>query len=364
MSSFKDNNSNSSANEDEIGDVENANNSNNFLSKVDGQVVLNAFDYASCCPDVVIVAGGDVPVAKLSKAYGNYLSEKITKDQVIHLCHCGMGNDTFPSRLVLEPRLREAYINVRDSERRRAHKIAMFQRHGTLSSIVMNAEESLQDKNRSITNGGKNNNTAVTSMAIDDDDDDERKIAKPLLTQREEIQNVRDIVKTFVNKHQKNLGVHPFLAGLAKLLEMQLQNSSKETSIARWTFRQVVLSEAIRGNDEYIHDAVNMLLSFLVRVKSEEEEHDLEASIPMITADNGTEEDIPDVVEKTMSWEIDVSFSNYQMQRILNLLPRKGDLHARPTGTIEVMEGEKRRTNIDGKLDDSEYYNLSWCTML
>jgi len=55
---------------------------------------------------------------------------------------------------------------------------------------------------------------------------------------------VQDIVKSFMSKHNK-LGFHPFLAELAKLLETQLQHSSKTTSIVDWTFQHVVLSEAV-----------------------------------------------------------------------------------------------------------------------
>jgi len=44
--------------------------------------------------------------------------------------------------------------------------------------------------------------------------------------------------------------------------------------------------------------------------------------------------------------------SNYQIQHIFNLSPRKDDLHARPTETIEVMKRQKRRKQIKEKQID------------
>lgn len=93
------------------------------------------------------------------------------------------------------------------------------------------------------------------------------------------------IICNFVCMYRSNIGSHSFLAGLHRLVELQLtpKSSNDPFYIVRLRFNGLVLTEACQTNDvgqnywkdddndlEYAHDAIQVLFSFFIRVNQDD----------------------------------------------------------------------------------------------
>jgi hypothetical protein len=206
------------------------------------------------------------------------------------------------------------------------------------------------------------------------------------------IQHTLSTIKKFVRNYQSNIGSHPFLAGLHRIVELQLtpkpdgKRSSKDPSyIVRWRFRGSVLMEACRScrgqddndqNDElaYARDAIEVIFSFLIWIQ----DIDVEGVSYIIPVDelnfNST---YNEKSEPFLSFEIDKHISNATLRRILSVLPDPKFLDARATGSVEVLDtnlsdpqiaysGVVQRKNTHGQDDEQLdwFSRMEFCTVL
>eukprot|EP00581_Thalassiosira_minuscula_P017890 CAMPEP_0183726826 /NCGR_PEP_ID=MMETSP0737-20130205/24288_1 /TAXON_ID=385413 /ORGANISM="Thalassiosira miniscula, Strain CCMP1093" /LENGTH=394 /DNA_ID=CAMNT_0025958293 /DNA_START=25 /DNA_END=1206 /DNA_ORIENTATION=+ len=257
--------------------------------------------------------------------------------------------------------LLEKYIQTRDVMRRRAHKISMAHRQNSFLEILSESENM---------------------------DGDASHPSEPSMTRVANVQNSLSIIQNFVRKYQTNIGSHPFLAGLYRIVDMQLnpksgsRRSSKHPSyIVRWKFRGSVLTEACRSchneNDDdelaYAREAIQVLFSFLVWVKDVDvegggfiipiDEDELELDQILFAPEKGGNSISKQREEPTLSFEVDKDISNANLRRILAVLPNLKRLDARATGSVQELDTSSSdpkmggsiphpRKNIDGHEDE------------
>jgi hypothetical protein len=131
----------------------------------------------------------------------------------------------------------EQYTQIRDSIRRRSHKLAMLQRQSSLYELLSDIEGA------SCCHGKTTNGNSIS------------------LTQLKHVKHAIATTEQFVRKYRRNIGCHSFLAGLHRLIHMQLHSKSNN-DVVQWTFLGSVLTEACHSNDEgdteaYARDAPN-----------------------------------------------------------------------------------------------------------
>lgn len=251
---------------------------------------------------------------------------------------------------------------MRDATRRRAHKISMYHCQNSLFRLLLEP--------------------------ISDDDP-----AKPRMSRMHSIQNTIETIKKFVCNFQSNIGSHPFLAGLHRVVELQLvpkpdgKNSSNDPSyVVCWRFRGSVLMEASRSchdqdsnnmDDDmaYARDAIKVIFSFLIWIK----DVDVEGGSYIIPIDeinlglndHTSHQTYSKQPEPFLSFEIDKHISNSTLRRIPLALPDPKYLDARATGSVEVLDATSndnkasfnrvvQRQNIDGQEDE----HLAWCARM
>jgi hypothetical protein len=252
--------------------------------------------------------------------------------------------------------LLQKYTQMRDATRRRAHKISILHRQNSLFELLLEPDDP----------------------------------AKPRMNLIHNIQHTLSTIKKFVRNYQSNIGSHPFLAGLHRIVELQLmpkpdgKRSSKDPSyIVRWRFRGSVLMEACRScrghdnndqNDElaYARDAIEVIFSFLIWIQ----DIDLEGGSYIIPVDeiNFNSNEKP---EPFISFEINKHISNATLRRILSVLPDPKFLDARATGSVEVLDanmsyphiaysGVVQRKNIQGQDDEQLdwFSRMEFCAVL
>ena len=254
--------------------------------------------------------------------------------------------------------LLQKYTQMRDATRQRAHKISILHRHNSLFELLLEPDDP----------------------------------AKPRMNLIHNIQHTLSTIKKFVRNYQSNIGSHPFLAGLHRIVELQLmpkpdgKRISKDPSyIVRWRFRGSVLMEACRScrgqddndqNDElaYARDAIEVIFSFLIWIQ----DIDVEGGSYIIPVDelnfNST---YSEKSEPFLSFEIDKHISNATLRRILSVLPDPKFLDARATGSVEVLDtnlsdpqiaysGVVQRKNTHGQDDEQLdwFSRMEFCTVL
>lgn len=282
-----------------------------------------------------------------------------------------------------ESHLLQKYTQLRDDMRRRAHKISMLHRQNSLFELL--SESTITDAD-------------LSSMP-----------SKPCMTQLKDAQHTLSIIQKFVNKHQSNIGSHPFLAGLHRIIYMQLKPSTsckrscKDPSyIVRWKFRGSVLTEACRschsdGEDDelaYAREAIQVLFLFLVWIRDVDveggglvipiEENDLGLDHKLHSSNQSNNTTTPkEQTEPTLLLEIDKHISNANLRRILDVLPDPKRLDARATGSVEVLNASMSdpkiadgvdgsdlvlRKNVDGHEDEQwpwfAFARFEFCTVL
>ncbi|KAL9181620.1 hypothetical protein ACHAXT_010425 [Thalassiosira profunda] len=246
------------------------------------------------------------------------------------------------------------YIQMRDATRQRSHKISMLHRQSSFFDILSEA-------------AAMHENSASSQQR---------------LTQVNNVQQAIDTIQRFAQKYQSNVGAHPFLAGIHKMLDLQLnpqpesrRSSSDPNYVVRWKFRGSVLTEACKSchcesdADEltYAREAIQMLFTFLIWIK----DIDVEGGGSIVpTEENGfgTEE----TSEPVLSFEVSKHLSNANLRRILAVLPDPKRLDARATGLVEVVgpleshDGPLPRKNADGHEDEQWpwFARLEFCTLL
>ncbi len=286
--------------------------------------------------------------------------------------------------------LLQQYTKLRDVIRRHAHQNAMLHRQNSLLDLLSLSAASAS--------ANADNSTRTARVA--------------------EVNNVHrtlSIIRKFVYKYRSNIGSHSFLAGLHRLVELQLRPKSSPANacrssndpfyIVRWRFNGSVLTEACRpnnygknnmkdenddGNDlAYTHDAIEVLFSFLIRIVDDIdiESGQVGSTVPIIDEaddnmgfdDSSTKELLSS--ELILSFEIDKHISNNTLQRIFAILPDPKCLDARATGQVEVVEdasssvdemGVTRnqhlvpRQNVNGEEDEQWpwFSRLEFCIVL
>ena len=286
----------------------------------------------------------------------------------------------------------QKYIDIRDAMRRRSHKISMLHRQNSLFEIISDLQFS------SAPGGGAGAASASSSSS-----------SKSQLTQVKNVQRTLSTIQKFVQMHQHNIGSHPFLEGLYRIVHLQLHPNKPDDSnntpstfdptyVVRWKFLGSVLTEACRscshGNDSdelaYAREAIQVLFSFLIWIKDidveggglimniEEDANDMRLDQIL---NNSTHEE--EQAEPILSFEVDKYLSNANLKRILSVLPDPKRLDARATGSVEIMsatgsvdniiyDGEGinnnpvSRKNVDGREDEQWpwFARLDFCTLL
>lgn len=356
---------------------------------VDGKVVVEALDRIGAIRSIVMSmhhqqeSQKQSVVEALEKSIENLRQEHASVADGHHdlLSECGLLDITLftdPSSADEATRLLEQYTRVRDAMRRRAHKISMLHRQNSLYGLL--SESSTTDDERSAS-------------------------TVPRLTQVKHVQNTLSIIQKFVSKYESNIGSHSFLAGLHRIVNLQLNptsrnkhSSSNPAYIVRWKFRGSVLTEACRSchgknneneNDElaYAREAIGILFSFLTSIKDidvEEgeflvpvEETDLRLDEILNSSHAGEASTADERSEPFLSFEVDKHLSNANLRHILAVLPNPKRLDARATGTVETIECSSAsdggnasnlvaRKNVDGHEDEKWPWFARWqsCTVL
>lgn len=200
-----------------------------------------------------------------------------------------------------------SYIDIRDKERKDAHRDKMVERQVNFKKTIVKI---LEEKDK--ISAEENNN--VMRMEL--------------------VRFAQRTTRKFVNSYRNKIGSHSLLAGIVKFLTNQIDESCH----LRWTIHGFTITEScISPGEKYICDCLD-LLSSLFEVSIDEESSSANETILIL--------------------QIKVGYSNYSLKRILRELPALGELDARPTGNI--LETELKRNNITGEND--EYESLfDWC---
>ena len=158
------------------------------------------------------------------------------------IVQCGLQDTKFLLGDQGKARLKE-YTRARDSERLRAHNILMEERKNHFLTLLQ-ARENGEDESDA---------TSYQSSSF------MQKWGKEGCT--------RKIVYEFSNNYKSKIGVHPFLAGLRKVLETQLKNTE---CTVRWNFDIATITENCDKDDSLMHDTLAILFVLLSRVPSVE----------------------------------------------------------------------------------------------
>ena len=137
-------------------------------------------------------------------------------------------------------------------------------------------------------------------------------------------QNDEDLfihMKKFVTSYKQNIGFHSVFAGMRNLLESQIKN---ERQTIQWKFDSVTITESFDNttinSKEYFKQVASIFSSYLVRVEGEGEENDIDLNGNMLC------------------WKVMPSMNKRRIRKILNYLPQKRELYAKPTGTLTQTE--------------------------
>ncbi len=307
----------------------------------DGKIILEAFER------ICAIGNNQITVQEVLQNEHDLCAKR----HCDLLKECGLLETDRFTTLENAATLLQKYTAVRDAMRRNAHKQAMSHRQNLFFELLSCAEQdclTYHDK-CALPKVTTSNHTATTVHGI-----------KAILSSLDK----------FVTKYQPKIGSHSFLAGLHKLIHLQLSPESGNklrnndpSYVVQWTFRGSVLTEACvpaaADGDElsYAREALKILFSFLIISK----ENDVEGGSP---------EDAP---EPMVSFEIHKHVSNATLRRILKALPNPKDLDARATGSLNVMTKSDNkniaRENVDGHLDEpwtifQSSFLADYCTIL
>lgn len=150
-------------------------------------------------------------------------------------------------------------------------------------------------------------------------------------------------MEVFIEKHQSNVGCHPFLAGLHAALQWNLESST----VVAWKISDAVFVES--GNPEFTHNALALLVLALNFSHCE-------------SSSNGTPGTAIDSRVKTRDWYLDPYMSDHDIRQLMRLFPSSKRLEGRPTGTKLLSKMD--RANVHGQCDESPKFFDRWCVLL
>lgn len=328
-----------------------------YDENVTAKFILQAFD-------LYVIGSSETASDVESKKI--FLSSPNIQLNYASLLSCGLmlsDSDAFhfseiPSNILLK------YIQMRDSQRRIAHLAQMIRRADMLKDSIMYFEK------KTIQSSDEGESTTLffcgdmESMQLENQNESLKLIA----TRRCHLKRIKTTLRRFVSLYKCHIGSHSFLAGILQLLQTQLSQDGLQ--ILLWTFNGTILSEnslstgstsdessGYNNADQYVRDAIELLLSFMVRIPEAEASSDVEAG------DAGNNEDsrkpkISDHHESFLTFYINPTMSNYTLKCLKDELPLLKNLHAKPTGKISITNQKESRTelalfrsNIKGELD-------------
>jgi len=247
-----------------------------------------------------------------SQSYASFL-EAQSAENVGVLSSCGLPTTDDDARQIRGEAL-EQLLAIRAEERKQAHEVKMIERHHMLQDILVELS-SLEDKKEDDT--------------------------QAFVTTRNDLRRIRRTIREFVRKyHGSAIASHPFLAGMRKALRMQVGVNADvpvECAVV-WTLDSAVLTEAVKtkkcgagGDDGYIRDAVDMILSFMMWKQN----------------------DANETPNYNLTFEVSPILSDRSLDKLLEVLPKEKNLHGRPTGSFDV--GKTKRINIEGSQDGIDF---------
>jgi len=231
------------------------------------------------------------------------------------IARCGLLDSEFLMGEQGKARM-SSYTKAKDIERHNAHENLMIERKNHFFELLEEQQ----------------------NQTIDLDANPSPKHGFLLNLQQWEIDGKKKkLVRQFSGTYKSKIGVHPWLAGLKKLFETQLQNAD---IVIKWDFDIGTLTENCSGDDVLLRDALSLITAILVRDDARR---------------NGEEKKEEDVGTPSISWKISDDVSISLMKSIANILPHSKELHARPTGKI-ILSNEVRKYEPESFLD-------SWCVV-
>lgn len=246
-----------------------------------------------------------------SQSYASFLEAQSAENRGV-LSSCGLPTTDDDARQIRGEAL-EQLLAIRAEERKQAHEVKMIERYHMLQDILVELS-SHEDKKEDDT--------------------------QAFVTTRNDLRRIRRTIRDFVRKyHGSAVASHPFLAGMRKALRMQVGVNADvpvECAVV-WTLDSAVLTEAVKtnkcgggGDDGYIRDAVDMVLSF------------------MMWKQNDANDDA-----HILTFEVSPILSDRSLDKLLEVLPKEKNLHGRPTGSFDV--GKTKRINIEGSQDGIDF---------
>lgn len=201
-----------------------------------------------------------------------------------------------------------SYSKARDEERCKVHEYLMKERKHHFMALL---EQKTQEENST------DETVALESGPIS------------MMKQWERENQIKSMAREFSNKYKSRIGVHPFLAGLRRLLESQMQHTQQ---MVYWSFDTAVITEnCTHGNDALMQDALSLLVTFLQYTTSKPMQEDQDEYDK-----NKYGNDSSNITSNMIHWECKAPISISLLNRILNVLPKWNALDAKPTGTITV----------------------------
>lgn len=172
-------------------------------------------------------------------------------------------------------------------------------------------------------------------------------------------------LKEFVHTHMKNIGCHPFLAGLRAVLQWNLESST----VVAWTCECAIVMNAVvfifscnvsllavsdavfveSGGPEFADAALSLLVDAL-------------NFSHCLASDSSVSNGLTAALVRSREWHLDPYLSDHDLRAFLALLPMPKRLEGRPTGAKRATDTS--RLNIHGLLDEHHNFFQRWCVLL
>lgn len=131
----------------------------------------------------------------------------------------------------------------------------------------------------------------------------------------------------FIKNYAHNIGAHPFLKGIRRLLAKQVHH----TTILRWSINDAVFTQS--GKD-FMVDAVQ-IMCFVLQMKA------------------GTDFDLVEKNDGVRQWSMSGVLNLKQLKALLAVCAKDKDLVGRATGNIEETTDECRRLGLNNNTGSS-----------
>lgn len=250
-----------------------------------------------------------------------------------------------------DPEMLPLYLDLIDRKRVEYHKVIEINQKQELFALirqnVTQQENFKQEKRRLQLNELNSQQPKETEIMMDNTDLNNMNgqyNSGTVLTQSEvhfhfqplkdvEVNEKCDQLAVFSKKHKTNIGAHPFMKGLRKILTKQIYQST----LCEWAFNDAVLTQ---GGPDFLVDAVTLLTSVLVMQTSLDGNFDA-------NADDGVER----------VWILSGDFTDSHLNKLIKVLPNDSDLVGRSSGTITF--GNRRRISFGITSPSDDRYSTS-----